>query len=270
LKPFFTGSKLLFSAVFVIGVLVTTAFANQKSVADPDLAQPAVASAIGPGAYGAKNSLPAQHPSLAIALSPPAGVQVVLPITDPPGAPTAAQATPQAVNPTAAPSLPSLDAFVAQVTDGQSGGLVGIYVSNVMALHIVQQPNGDPAYIDRTGGTATQFARAGLFGVIGLLAHNFLSGREFFQINSGQDLVLVYGNGRTAHYTVTEIGDFQRLSRSDLRSDFINLETQQKESANQVFAHYYQQKQVLTLQTCIARNGISDWGVRFIMARPTS
>jgi hypothetical protein len=174
----------------------------------------------------------------------------------------------QAATAIADAKLPSLQNFIAQVTNGEADTLAGIYVKDIMALHIVQQPGGDPAYIERMEKTATQFYKASLFGAIGLLAHNDLSGRYFFEITPGTGLILVYGNGRTSRYTVDEIGDYQRLSLTDLRSDFVDLTTNERKSADEVFAHYYQQDQVLTLQTCIAQNGILDWGVRFILAHP--
>jgi hypothetical protein len=191
-------------------------------------------------------------------------------LTDPTASPGSPSTATQPATHSPQPNLPSLESFITQVARGEAGTLVGIYVKDLMALPIVQQPGGDPAYIDRTDGTATQFYKAGLFDAIGLLAHNDLSGRYFFEITKGTNLVLVYADGKTAHYTVTEIGDYQRLTLSDLRSDFVDLATSQRMSVDEVFAHYYQQKGALTLQTCVAQNGISDWGVRFILARPSS
>ena len=43
--------------------------------------------------------------------------------------------------------LPSLAQFSRQMFNGQSKDLRGIYVDQLMALRIVQQPGGDPAYI---------------------------------------------------------------------------------------------------------------------------
>ena len=159
-----------------------------------------------------------------------------------------------------------LDAFIRQVSNGQAGVVTGLYVDGVMALRVVQQPQGNPAFISITDQTATQFQSAAPFNVVGLLAHNFLAGRDFFRLNVGQDLILVYGDGRLQHYRVTEIGDYQRLTLSDLRSDFVELSNNQKLTTDQVFAKYYQQPNRLTLQTCIEHDGVWDWGVRFITA----
>ncbi len=164
--------------------------------------------------------------------------------------------------------LPSLTDFIHQVTDGEIDTLRGLYVQGTLALRVVQQPGGDPNFISREDGTATQFYQASVFGAIGLLAHNFLSGRDFFNLRQGQDMVLVYGDGKTEHFHVSAIADYQRLSPSDVRSDFRDLATNQENTVEQVFARFYQNAHQLTLQTCIERNGLSDWGVRFIVADP--
>lgn len=159
-----------------------------------------------------------------------------------------------------------LDAFVRQVSNGQAGVVTGLYVDGVMELRVVQQPSGNPAFISTEDQTATQFQSATPFNVVGLLAHNFLAGKDFFRLQAGQDLILVYGDGSLQHYRISEIGDYQRLTLSDLRSDFIELSNNQKLTTDQVFAKYYQQPNRLTLQTCIEHDGVWDWGVRFITA----
>jgi hypothetical protein len=164
--------------------------------------------------------------------------------------------------------LPVFDDFIRRVSDGQADFVRGLYVQDILALQVVQQPQGDPAFIDRQEDTATQFQSAALHGTIGLLAHNFLAGRHFFRLQSGQDLVLVYGDGRFQHFSVSEIADYQRLTPTDLHSDFVELASNLQLSADQVFAKFYQRAQTLVLQTCIEREGNPDWGVRFIVGEP--
>jgi hypothetical protein len=165
-------------------------------------------------------------------------------------------------------SLPSLATFAEQVSDGQGDQVRGIYVPRVMALRIVPQPQGDPGFISADDGTATLFQTASFFGVTGLLAHNFLSGREFFRLNTGQEINVIYGDGHIRHYRVSQIDDFQRLSINDLRSNFMELSSGMQKTADQVFADFYQGSPHLTLQTCIERGGEWSWGVRFIKADP--
>jgi hypothetical protein len=265
LKSFFTGRKFFYFALLVISILFTTVYKNQHT---------RVSTAIKTAAAVSLQALPSSHNLTceaqvrleSVSKDRINSARVVLPITNPAATPGTLAVATQTT--TLDADLPSLQSFVADVANDEADTLAGIYVKGIMALRIVQQPGGDPAYIDRAEGTATQFHKASLFGTIGLLAHNDLSGRYFYAITPGTDLVLVYGNGRTSRYTVSEIGDYQRLSLADLRSDFMDLTTNEKKSADEVFAHYYQQKQTLTLQTCIAQNGVLDWGVRFIMARP--
>jgi hypothetical protein len=167
-------------------------------------------------------------------------------------------------------SLPSLEEFTHQVSDGQGTLVRGLYVPKVMAIRIVPQPQGDPGFISAEDGTATLFQTAAFFGVTGLLAHNFLSGKEFFRLNLGQELNVVYGDGHILHFRVSQIDDFQRLSSNDLRSNFTELSSGLEKTADQVFADFYQGSPHLTLQTCIERDDDWSWGVRFIKAYPTN
>jgi hypothetical protein len=165
-------------------------------------------------------------------------------------------------------NLPSLADFIRQVNNGKGDLVRGFYVSGVMALRVVPQPRGDPGFISAEDGTATLFQSASAFGVTGLLAHNFLSGQEFFRLKTGQALNVIYGDGHIRHYKVSQIDDFQRLSLDDLRSNFLELSSGLKKTADQVFADFYQGEPHLTLQTCIERYGEWTWGVHFIKAEP--
>ncbi|MEJ2601503.1 MAG: hypothetical protein P8Z00_24475 [Anaerolineales bacterium] len=87
-------------------------------------------------------------------------------------------------------------------------------------------------------------------------------------MRTGQALNLIFGDGRVQRYRISKIDDFQRLSVTDMRSNFVELKSGSKETTNQVFADFYQGQPHLTLQTCIERNGEWSWGVRFIKADP--
>jgi len=170
---------------------------------------------------------------------------------------------------TTQPSLfPPLDEFIHQVADGQAGDVSGLYIQGITALKIVQQPAGNLGYIDQNEGTATQFQSANAFGAIGLLAHNFLAGRDFFHIQTGQDIILVHGDGSIQHYRASIIADYQRLTPTDLRSNFLELASSQQLTADQLFGKFYKKAHHLILQTCIENNGNPDWGVRFIDGIP--
>ncbi len=165
-------------------------------------------------------------------------------------------------------SFLSLGEFTARIANGATGDLRGLYASGLMALAIVPQPDGDNAYIDLGEQTATRFQLADPYGMVGLLAHNYLAGRYFLGVALGQELILVYGDRQVQAYQVSEIDDFQRLTPDDLSSNFLELSSNVEETANEVFARFYEHPGSLTLQTCIERDGRSDWGVRFIVAEP--
>lgn len=187
---------------------------------------------------------------------------VILP-EPPPDAPALASNAAAAVAPSA-----GLESFSAQVATGQAGVLTGVYVEGILALRIVSQPHLDVGYVSMEPGTATQFQSASPYGVFGLLAHNFLSGSQFFNLQPGHEVTLVFGDGVMRRYQVTQIGRYERLTRSDLRSDFLDLDSGQTFSADAVFERYYRGNHHLTLQTCIEKNGVWNWGVQFIVAEP--
>jgi hypothetical protein len=181
--------------------------------------------------------------------------------------PTLAATPTQQARPSDA-SLPSIINFIRNVSDGHAERVRGIYVEGVMALRIVQQPQGDSAFISGEDGTATQFQDAAAFGVTGLLAHNFLSGRKFFNLNAGQTLSIIYGDGHRQTYRISAIDDYQRLSANDLHSNFRELKSGLESSADEVFNKYYKGTPHVILQTCIEKGGEWTWGVRFIRAEP--
>src|SRR5688572_15833156 len=69
--------------------------------------------------------------------------------------------------------LPDLLRFVEQVKNGQAGELRGLYVPELFAIPVVQQPVGDHEFISPRHNILTQFSLASRFGSTGLLAHNY-------------------------------------------------------------------------------------------------
>lgn len=165
-------------------------------------------------------------------------------------------------------SLPGLEAFVRSIAGGPLEALRGVYAPGIMALGVVQQPGDDPAFVSPEENTATQFQSAEPFGVFGLLAHNYLAGRYFYSLNPGQEIFLVFGDGSTRRYRVTEISQYERLTLGDVHSDFLDLATGLTLDAAQLFARYYDGPHHLTLQTCIEKDGVWNWGVQFTRAEP--
>ena len=154
------------------------------------------------------------------------------------------------------------------IQNGEGDSLRGVYVANVLALPIVQQPANEPYYVSGHDGEVTQFATASQYGNIGLLAHNNLSGRSFFELSVGQEVELVYWDGRIEKFTITEVLRFQALQPQSQQSPFLNLDNSETLSANEMFNRVYTGSRHLTFQTCIQANGNSSWGRLFIVATP--
>ena len=163
-----------------------------------------------------------------------------------------------------------LNEFVSSVTDGNAKSLRGLYVDGVLALPIVEQPSSQPGFVSTTDGVATRFAMAAKYNTVGLLAHNYLAGRYFFNINTGDTIQLVYGDGSVKTYTVTASYRFQALSPNSANSKFRDLETDKVISATELFKKVYMGNHHVTLQTCIQQGSVDSWGRLFIVAEPVA
>ncbi len=164
-------------------------------------------------------------------------------------------------------SIMALTDFVSVVKDGNTS-VRGVYVSDVMAFRVVQQPKGQSGYVSAIQGVVTQFGMASNYGTVGLLAHNFAAGAEFSKITLGTKVNVIIGDGTIKEFVVTKIASFQALQPNSTSSNFLDLETNEKFSASSLFKKMYGGKGHLTLQTCIAQGNESSWGRLFIIAEP--
>ena len=164
--------------------------------------------------------------------------------------------------------LPDFTDFAQPVENGDVNILSGVYVPNVLALPVIQQPSGNAGYVSNKDDQATQFAMASQFGSIGLLAHNYLAGRFFSKLTVGQEVRLVYGNGKVEYFVVTEILRYQALEPNSQLSSFRNLDQSEVLSAEQMFKRVYAGERHVTFQTCISTNGTVSWGRLFVVAKP--
>src|SRR5512141_1120107 len=69
-----------------------------------------------------------------------------------------------------AAALPTFADFSRSVQNGDAKTLRGVYVADVFALPIVQQPASNAGYVSTTDGELTQFGMASQYGNVGLLA----------------------------------------------------------------------------------------------------
>lgn len=165
-------------------------------------------------------------------------------------------------------TLPTFGDFSNSVQNGEAKTLRGVYVTNVLAQPIVQQPAGNAGYISSTDGIITQFRMAAQYGNVGLLAHNHLSGKVFSQFAVGQEVRLVYGDGKIETFVISEIQRYQALQPTSPYSSFRNLDKDETLTAEKMFKRVYFGDRHITFQTCIASDGVASWGRLFIIAIP--
>ena len=162
---------------------------------------------------------------------------------------------------------PFLDQFASSLINGNAKQVVGVFVDGVLALRVVQQPASDPAYVSSDKDVATYFSLASkLTGNNGLLAHNNLAGNYFFNLQPGQNVVLIYGDGNMAEYVVSDIDQFQAISPRSPTSNFVNLTTGETLTATDLFYLVYGGNSQTTFQTCIAQGNDDSWGRLFVIA----
>jgi hypothetical protein len=165
-------------------------------------------------------------------------------------------------------SLPDFAAFSKSVQNNQAGVLRGVYVPNVLAFPVTQQPAGNAGYVSSNDGEITQFGMASQFGNVGLLAHNNLSGRFFSQLAVDQEIRLVYGDGKVEYFVIKQILQYQALQPTSQYSSFRDLRNNETLTAEQLFKKVYQGERHVTFQTCIEANGNLSWGRLFVIAVP--
>jgi hypothetical protein len=164
------------------------------------------------------------------------------------------------------PTHPDFPQPVESVT---AGTLRSVYVADALVLPVVQQPSGKPNYVSKTAGEVTQFSSASNYGNIGLLAHNYLSGKSFSHLAVGQEIRLLYDDGRTEYFVVTEILRYQALEPKSPFSSFKNLNNADEIlSVQEMFQRAYAGDRHVTFQTCISKFGNASWGRLFVVALP--
>jgi hypothetical protein len=159
--------------------------------------------------------------------------------------------------------------FISSVENGNTQQLVGIYVPDLLALPVVQQPASNPAYVSTKTNTVTQFGMPSKYGTTAILAHNNLSGSLFYSLKTGDLVVLVYGDGSLKYEQIDHVRRFQALSPESPFSNFIDLEKPERQlTSTDLFSQIYNGGNALVFQTCLAAHGNPSWGRIFITAKP--
>jgi len=166
-------------------------------------------------------------------------------------------------------SVPILTDFISSLDYGDPDQIVGVYAPGTFALPIVQQPEGNPGFVSSSAEVATQFGLAEDYGSLGFLAHNTLSGAHFFDLRSGQTILVIYGDGSISSFLVAENLSYQALTPNSPYSRFRDLDQQNDElSSTDLFNRVYAEEGQVVFQTCIAANGNVNWGRYFVIAVP--
>ena len=165
-------------------------------------------------------------------------------------------------------NLPTFPDFSQTVQNGQATVLRGVYVNHILALPVIQQPSGNAGFVSSSDNQTTQFRMASQFGNIGLLAHNHLAGKSFSQLSIGDEVLMIYGDGRVENFVVREVLKYQALQPNSPYSSFRNLDKDETINAEQMFKRVYFGDRHVTFQTCIDAEGNASWGRLFVIAIP--
>ncbi len=164
--------------------------------------------------------------------------------------------------------VPALPAFQQRLRRATPAEVAGLYLDDGTALHVVQQPADDPAYVSAVPGTVTQFRLAAEAGTLGFLAHIEAAGASFATLEPGDLVWVVYGGGRAEPFAVREIQRYRAEEGSNPYSDFFDLDTGDHLSAAELFQRVYGSGHDLVLQTCLQGDGSLTWGRLFVLAEP--
>jgi hypothetical protein len=164
---------------------------------------------------------------------------------------------------------PSLLEFINFVKNSVSGDLVGVYVPGVIAFRIVDQPAGNYTYVSDQEDVVTLFGMAKKDNSIGLLAHNYLAGKDFNKLLPDMRVILIYGNGAIKSFSITDVKYYHASNPYSPYSNFEDLENLGIWlSAKEVYNQIYGVSDRLIFQTCIEADGNPAWGRVFITAEP--
>jgi hypothetical protein len=270
--------KYIFSAVFAVCIFLILGL--------PKIAQPAPAAmvAAAPASFNLPAPIPttAPEPTAPAAAAPPELVIEEAPPAEEPALEAPVFQPPPEGQPSPTPlitgsgqiprtnGLPELSAFTASLENKAADLVAGVYVPGLFALPVLEQPMGEENYVTNVDGAVTRYRSPARFGTTALLAHNYLSGKAFFSLKPDQEILLIYGDQRTARYRVSSIQHYQALSPNDPYSNFVDLSDPQATllTFQQVFDRVYTTPGQLVFQTCLEANGDLSWGRIFVLAQP--
>jgi len=166
-------------------------------------------------------------------------------------------------------SAVSLSDFVTSEVIVDTEQIVGVVAPGVFALPVVQQPKDKPWFVSSASDTITQFGLASDYGSMGFLAHNTLAGSVFYELQIGQEVRVILGDGDTQRYVVGEILSYQALDPDSPYSVFRPVDGRGNDlTSTDLFNLIYAVPNRVIFQTCLEKNGDPNWGRYFIIAYP--
>jgi len=175
---------------------------------------------------------------------------------------------------TAAPIIPLTGMQTREQISNQAGTIAAstatiVNLDGTYQYGVIQQPKGKAGFVSTETDKLTQFSLAGKYGSQGFLAHNYLAGAAFFDLEVGSLITIVYADGHLVNYEVQAVRRFQAIMPTSATTNFLDLDNNNaKLSTKQVFMQTYGLKDHLILQTCIANEKELSWGRLFIIATP--
>ena len=165
-------------------------------------------------------------------------------------------------------ALPNFPDFLDSVKTGEVNVVRGVYVPGVFAYRVAQQPVDNPSFLSSKEDRVTQFRMAAKYGTVGLVAHNYLAGASFFDLEVGDKVRVVYGDGKVEVFVISEILRYQALQPNSPYSSFRNVERDETLTVSEMFKRVFVSDGHVTFQTCIERDGVWTWGRLFVIAIP--
>jgi hypothetical protein len=162
-----------------------------------------------------------------------------------------------------------LSDFITTLKPFDTQQVVGVYVPGIFALPVIQQPEDEPGFVSSAPKVITQFELPSDYGTIGFLAHNTLAGAAFHEMELGQEVVIIYGNGIMRRFIVIEIQRYQALDPTSPYSSYKAEDGNGIEmTSTDLFNLVYARPRRVVFQTCIEADGDPNWGRHFVIAYP--
>jgi sortase (surface protein transpeptidase) len=131
----------------------------------------------------------------------------------------------------------------------------------LVALSVIQSPSN---YATNKDGKITLFKQAQQYGTLSFIAHNYLAGQYFDDLQIGDDILIIYPD-YNQEYEVTEFIKYQALDPTNIYSNFRLDKWHKEKTAAELFLELFDTHDGrLVLMTCYDESK----GRLFVIAYP--